>query len=259
MSLERSKVSILPSIPPPIFLSASKNTDTLWSKDPQARLSAFARHDQDQAGDAPPHGITTAPSGANARMPPSDDPAGGYLSDTSEASARSSSSSAYGSSSQPIPQPTSPPAQEELPSSSIVAPRPAGPAPCPFLQSTLASLAPAPAYPAIEPYPARPQGEAHAHAQEEGRGRGKGLTTTNGAYLETLLTHRALLGAFPPGHAGCGDALREIAREVEVRAWRAWDGEWRPDWDGDAEAVAAFRQEAYLVDTWVAESRARCR
>jgi len=64
--------------------------------------------------------------------------------------------------------------------------------------------------------------------------------TTNGAYLDTILTHRSLLSAFPPGHRGCAVALQEIARAVELRAWQA-------DRDADAEAVAALRQEAFLT------------
>ncbi|KAG2362448.1 hypothetical protein BDR07DRAFT_1031595 [Suillus spraguei] len=45
--------------------------------------------------------------------------------------------------------------------------------------------------------------------------------TTGGEYLDTILTHRALLSAFPPAHRGCAMALQEIARAVEMRAWRA--------------------------------------
>ena len=68
------------------------------------------------------------------------------------------------------------------------------------------------------------------------------LQTTNGAYLDTILTHRSLQSAFPPAHRGCAVALQEIARAIEVRAWQA-------DRDGDAEAVAALRQEAFLAAT----------
>jgi hypothetical protein len=38
--------------------------------------------------------------------------------------------------------------------------------------------------------------------------------------------------------------LQEIARAVEVRAWRA-------DRESDAEAVANLRQEAFLTSTWL--------
>ncbi|KAH7921019.1 hypothetical protein BV22DRAFT_1132621 [Leucogyrophana mollusca] len=138
-----------------------------------------------------------------------EDPA--YHSDASESS---SSNSTY------TPSP--------LPTSSIIT-TPTSPPACAFLQSILASLAPtSPAlFPSPHPYPpAEP------------------LQTTGGAYLETILTHRALLGAFPPGHKGCAVALSEIARALEVRAWRA-------DRDSDAEAVVAFRYEAHVAAMWV--------
>ncbi|KAL4064284.1 hypothetical protein V8B97DRAFT_2010933 [Scleroderma yunnanense] len=103
---------------------------------------------------------------------------------------------------------------------------PASPLPaCHFLQSILASLAPE--SPVLSPFP-YPYPAALA------------FQTTNGAYLDTILTHRSLLNAFPPGHRGCAVALQEIARAVESRAWQA-------DRDSDAEAVAALRQEALLT------------
>ncbi|KAF8132085.1 hypothetical protein EV363DRAFT_1398453 [Boletus edulis] len=99
---------------------------------------------------------------------------------------------------------------------------------CHFLQSILASLVPeSPALsPSPYPYPAT-----------------DAFQTTNGAYLDTLLIHRSLLAAFPPAHSGCAAVLHEIARAIEVRAWQA-------DRDSDAEAVAALRQEAYIVARW---------
>ncbi|KAH7910029.1 hypothetical protein BJ138DRAFT_1102178 [Hygrophoropsis aurantiaca] len=99
---------------------------------------------------------------------------------------------------------------------------------CAFLQSILASVAPT--SPALSPFP-------HPYPAEP-------LQTTGGAYLETILTHRALLSAFPPGHRGCPMALSEIAGALESRAWRA-------DRDSDAEAVLAFRYEAQIAAMWL--------
>ncbi|KAG2032611.1 hypothetical protein BDR03DRAFT_935917 [Suillus americanus] len=115
-----------------------------------------------------------------------------------------------------------------LPTSSIIVPRSPLPA-CHFLQSILASLAPESHVLSPSPYPY----PASSH-----------FRTTGGEYLDTILTHRALLSAFPPAHKGCAIALQEIARAVEVRAWRA-------DRESDAEAVATLRQEAYLTSTWL--------
>lgn len=115
-----------------------------------------------------------------------------------------------------------------LPTSSIITPRSAPPA-CHFLQSILASLAPESHVLSPSPYPY----PASSH-----------FRTTGGEYLDTILTHRALLSAFPPAHRGCAIALQEIARAVEVRAWRA-------DRESDAEAVANLRQEAFLTSTWL--------
>ncbi|KAG1804118.1 uncharacterized protein BJ212DRAFT_944948 [Suillus subaureus] len=112
--------------------------------------------------------------------------------------------------------------------SSIIVPRSPLPA-CHFLQSILASLAPESHVLSPSPYPY----PAASH-----------FRTTGGEYLDTILTHRALLSAFPPAHRGCAIALQEIARAVEVRAWRA-------DHESDAEAVANLRQEAFLTSTWL--------
>lgn len=112
--------------------------------------------------------------------------------------------------------------------SSIIVPRSPLPA-CHFLQSILASLAPESHVLSPSPYPY----PASSH-----------FRTTGGEYLDTILTHRALLSAFPPAHRGCAIALQEIARAVEVRAWRA-------DRESDAEAVATLRQEAFLTSTWL--------
>ncbi|KAG2050870.1 hypothetical protein BDR06DRAFT_959602 [Suillus hirtellus] len=115
-----------------------------------------------------------------------------------------------------------------LPTSSVIVPRSPLPA-CHFLQSILASLAPESRVLSPFPYPYPTSSQ---------------FRTTGGEYLETILTHRALLSAFPPAHQGCATALQEIARAVEVRAWRA-------DRESDAEAVATLRQEAFLTSAWL--------
>jgi len=116
---------------------------------------------------------------------------------------------------------------ESQPTSSTIVQPSSLPA-CHFLQSILASLAPESPVLCPSPYP-------YPVAS---------FQTTNGAYLDTILTHRSLLGAFPPAHRGCAATLQEIARALELRAWRA-------DRDSDAEAVAALRQEGYLTANWV--------
>ncbi|KAF8552948.1 hypothetical protein OG21DRAFT_1523450 [Imleria badia] len=154
-----------------------------------------------------------ASQSANEHDAGTEDPA--YHSDASESSSSKSSSSDL-------------PHTDSLPTSSTIVHTSRLPA-CHFLQSILASLVPdSPVLsPSPYPYPA-------ANA----------FQTTNGVYLDTLLLHRGLLAAFPPTHQGCATALHEIARAIEVRAWRA-------DRDSDAEAVAALRQEAYIVAHWV--------
>ena len=76
--------------------------------------------------------------------------------------------------------------------------------------------------------------------------------TTSGDFLETIFTHREALFAFPQGHRACAAGFTELARDLETRAQRsaAVDGggyQWRPDWDGDHEAVVAFRHEAWVI------------
>ncbi|KAF9243248.1 hypothetical protein BU15DRAFT_60090 [Melanogaster broomeanus] len=71
---------------------------------------------------------------------------------------------------------------------------------CHFLQSILASLAPESPVLSPSPYP-------YPVAS---------FQTTNGAYLDTILTHRSLLSAFPPAHRGCAATLQEIARALEL-------------------------------------------
>lgn len=104
---------------------------------------------------------------------------------------------------------------------------PASPLPaCHFLQSILASLAPE--SPVLSPCP-YPYPVASTAFQ-----------TTDGAYLDTILIHRSLHSAFPPGHKGCAVALQEIARALELRAWQAGR-------DSDAEAAMALRHEAFMT------------
>lgn len=117
---------------------------------------------------------------------------------------------------------------ELKPTSSEAIQHPSLPA-CHFLQSILASLDPdSPALnPSPYPYPVA-----------------SGLQTTNGAYLDTILTHRSLLSAFPPAHRGCALALLEIAKALESRPWQA-------DRDSDAEAVAALRHEGFATESYL--------
>ena len=88
--------------------------------------------------------------------------------------------------------------------------------------------------------------------------------TTGGDYLETIFTHREAFLAYPPAHRACARGFTDLARALEVRAWTARDSwrevvEWhgapaaseavepRPDWEGDSEAVVAFRHEAWVI------------
>ncbi|KAH9942138.1 uncharacterized protein BXZ73DRAFT_87829 [Epithele typhae] len=83
--------------------------------------------------------------------------------------------------------------------------------------------------------------------------------TTGGDFLETIFTHREALFAYPEGHRGCAAGFTTLARDLETRAWAAapdgdmslWHGTpsvgARPDWDGDSEAVSAFRNEAWVI------------
>ncbi|KZV66455.1 hypothetical protein PENSPDRAFT_689018 [Peniophora sp. CONT] len=68
--------------------------------------------------------------------------------------------------------------------------------------------------------------------------------TTCGEYLELLFTHRELFSACPHAHTGCPAGLAQLARALELRAWRA-------DRECDAEAVAAFRHESWQVAAWL--------
>ncbi|KAM5543028.1 hypothetical protein V8D89_003412 [Ganoderma adspersum] len=76
--------------------------------------------------------------------------------------------------------------------------------------------------------------------------------TTSGDFLETIFTHREALFAFPQGHRACAAGFTELARDLERRARDSATVEgggyqWRPDWDGDHEAVVAFRHEAWVI------------
>ncbi|KZT05338.1 uncharacterized protein LAESUDRAFT_655924 [Laetiporus sulphureus 93-53] len=64
--------------------------------------------------------------------------------------------------------------------------------------------------------------------------------TTGGEYLEAIFTHREAVAAFPQGHHNCAVGFSDLAMELERRGMR-------PDREGDAEAVAAFRHEAWVI------------
>lgn len=66
------------------------------------------------------------------------------------------------------------------------------------------------------------------------------LQTTGGEYLEAIFTHREILHAHPGSHRECSQGFTELAYALEQRAWRA-------DRDADTEAVAAFRNEAWVI------------
>ncbi|KAI0827988.1 hypothetical protein BC628DRAFT_1317420 [Trametes gibbosa] len=70
--------------------------------------------------------------------------------------------------------------------------------------------------------------------------------TTGGDYLEAIFTHREAFFAFPPGHRGCAIGFSELAQDLDGRQLPQVDG-WRADWDGDSEAAAAFRHEAWVI------------
>ncbi|KAG9312207.1 hypothetical protein JVU11DRAFT_7505 [Chiua virens] len=189
--------------------------DIPWRKAPETDTAAYVPYASQSASE---HDASTEdPAYLVSRPLPFSSPTHPHPYTQSDASASSSSKSSC----------SDHPHTDSPPTSSIALSSP-GPSPlpaCHFLQSILASLAPdSPALsPSPYPYPA-------ANA----------FQTTNGAYLDTLLLHRSLLAAFPPAHKGCPATLLEIARAIEVRAWQA-------DRDSDAEAVAALRQEAYIV------------
>ncbi|KZT72253.1 hypothetical protein DAEQUDRAFT_25883 [Daedalea quercina L-15889] len=65
-------------------------------------------------------------------------------------------------------------------------------------------------------------------------------TTTGGDYLEIIFTHREVFHAFPDGHRTCAIGFSDIAMDLERR-------EARPDREGDSEAAAAFRHEAWVI------------
>ncbi|KAG6841411.1 hypothetical protein C0991_011305 [Blastosporella zonata] len=64
--------------------------------------------------------------------------------------------------------------------------------------------------------------------------------TTGGEYLEAIFTHREILSSYPSAHHQCARGFSDIAYMLEQRAWRA-------DRDADAEAVSAFRHEAWQI------------
>ncbi|KAI0663962.1 hypothetical protein C8Q70DRAFT_944019 [Cubamyces menziesii] len=91
------------------------------------------------------------------------------------------------------------------------------------------------------PPPPPPCGCAYLQALQ-GQIRAGSYATTGGDYLEAIFTHREAFFAFPPGHRGCALGFSELARDLEAR-----DQAWRADWDGDSEAAAAFRHEAWVI------------
>ncbi|KAH9889387.1 hypothetical protein C8Q73DRAFT_156641 [Cubamyces lactineus] len=91
------------------------------------------------------------------------------------------------------------------------------------------------------PPPPPPCGCAYLQALQ-GQIRAGSYATTGGDYLEAIFTHREAFFAFPPGHRGCALGFSELARDLEAR-----DRAWRADWDGDSEAAAAFRHEAWVI------------
>ncbi|CCM06466.1 uncharacterized protein FIBRA_08731 [Fibroporia radiculosa] len=64
--------------------------------------------------------------------------------------------------------------------------------------------------------------------------------TTGGEYLEAIFTHREAFAAFPQGHRACAVEFSNLATDLERREMRA-------DRDGDGEAAAAFRHEAWVL------------
>ncbi|OSC96510.1 hypothetical protein PYCCODRAFT_1441006 [Trametes coccinea BRFM310] len=70
--------------------------------------------------------------------------------------------------------------------------------------------------------------------------------TTGGDYLEAIFTHREAFYAYPPAHRGCAVGFSDLARDLEMREL-SWGKAWRADWEGDSEAAAAFRHEAWVI------------
>ncbi|RDX49333.1 hypothetical protein OH76DRAFT_1403918 [Lentinus brumalis] len=69
-------------------------------------------------------------------------------------------------------------------------------------------------------------------------------STTTGDYLETIFTHREALYAFPQGHRACAVGFSELAGHLARRERQVG---YRPDWEGDSDAVNAFRNEAWVI------------
>ena len=68
--------------------------------------------------------------------------------------------------------------------------------------------------------------------------------TTCGEYLELIFIHREAFATLPSAQAGCSAGFSALTRALELRAWCA-------DRDTDAEAVVAFRHEAWMVAAWM--------
>jgi len=86
--------------------------------------------------------------------------------------------------------------------------------------------------------------ESLTHSYDPDTDTDGGLQTTCGEYLELIFIHREAFAALPSAHVGCSAGFSALARALELRAWRA-------DRDADAEAVAAFRHEAWMVAAWM--------
>ncbi|KAI0359576.1 hypothetical protein OH77DRAFT_1037838 [Trametes cingulata] len=111
--------------------------------------------------------------------------------------------------------------------------------------SSSSASAPQPQQPA-----AAPCGCAYLQALH-GQIRAGAYATTGGDYLEAIFTHREAFFAFPPAHQGCALGFSALAQDLESRRAadpaRAEASLWRADWDGDSEAAAAFRHEAWVI------------
>ncbi|KAI9062437.1 hypothetical protein FKP32DRAFT_1593592 [Trametes sanguinea] len=95
------------------------------------------------------------------------------------------------------------------------------------------------------PQPPPPCGCAYLQALH-GQIHAGSYATTGGDYLEAIFTHREAFYAYPPGHRGCAVGFSDLARDLEMREL-SWGKAWRADWEGDSEAAAAFRHEAWVI------------
>jgi len=75
-------------------------------------------------------------------------------------------------------------------------------------------------------------------------------STTQGAYLDAIFTHREVFYSYPAAHQDCAAAFSDLAYMLETRAWRA-------DREADTEAVMAFRNEAWIIASTFAPPKTR--